>query len=87
VEVEAVVVVGHVEMVVEELGYLEVVVEAGVQLLLRLLLLFLLVVVRENWLDLAVARDPQVVVRVLQSIVQAESYVYRSSFHLGHRFP
>jgi len=45
VEVEVVVVVDHVGVVVEELGYLEMVVEAGVRLLLRLLLLFLLVVI------------------------------------------
>jgi len=53
--------VGLAEVAVEELGYLKVVVEAEVRLLL-LQLLFLLAVVQENWLDLAVPEDPQVVV-------------------------
>jgi len=81
------VVVGLVEAA-EAVGsdYLVVEVEVGVRLLL-LLLLFLLVTVQGNWFDLAMAGDPQVVVRVLQFVVQDDSCVGHSFSHHGYLFP
>jgi len=81
------VVVGLVEAAEVEVGsdYLVEVVEVEVRLLL--LLLSLLVTVRGNWFDLAVAGDPQVVVRVLQFIVPDDPCVGHSSSHHGHLFP
>jgi len=81
------VVVSLVEAAEVEVGsnYLVEVVEVGVRLLL-LLLLSLLVAVRGNWFNLAVAGGLQVVVRVLQFVVQNGLCVGHSFSHHGLLF-
>ena len=82
------VVVGLVEVVeVMDSDYLVVEVEVEVRLLLRLLLLFLPIAVQENWFDLAMAGDPQVVVQVLQFVIQDDPFTVYSFFHYSHLSP
>ena len=81
------VVAGLVEAVEVEVGSDYLVEVVGVEVRLLLLLLSLLVAVRGNWFDLAVAGDPQVDVRVLQFVVQDDPCVGHSFSHHDHLFP
>jgi len=80
------VVVGLVEVAKVNSNYLVEVLEVGVRLLL-LLLLSHLVAVQGNLFDLAMAGDPQAVVRVLQFVVPDDPCVGHSFSHHGHLFP